>query len=447
MPLQIAVWKGHKECVKALLDQGADLEAKDDEQKRTPLFSACEKQDLDIVLLLIERGACINAKDRLGRTPLHLACWFGDHPLLVETLLAKGADRDAKTSDDLTTALHCAAQAGRVDCMRVLLESGSEVESKDKYGRTTLLHAVAENHLEPVRLLLNQYGASPNSKTNRGLTPLHFAKSAAVAEELLRRGANIFERTNNTNRTPFDHAIARNRPAVSQCNLNHYREKFAETHGSLSMHALFKEANYVEVEERRNGEIVRKTMIDLRVGRLTIQQMLETLQFLLLQNRDMVSTSRRSTPLHILCKDAGEAPIELMRWLVEQNLQMVNNTDSFGRLPLHLACHARASAETVRYLVEQSPGTRYARDHDGSLPLHLMLTRVASATTVATNDDNAPSSPPPKVDAVEYLIKVFPGSVPMRNGSGKLPFLLACQSSAPTDVLFVLLKAYPEAIQ
>jgi len=472
-PLQVAVLKGSKQCVKALMDRGADLETKENKEKRTPLLRVCTKQDVDMALLLIDRGACINAKDLGGATPLHLACWFGDHPLLVETLLAKGADPDANT-DLLSTALHFAASSGSVDCMRVLLKSGLELEAKNAFGSTALLVSVARNRLEAVRFLLD-YGAAKDTKNSYGFTPLHYvaagdrptaAESVAVAEELLRRGANMFERTKINNRTPFDEAVATNQPALYQCILDHYLEKFAETHGSLSLHALFEEAKYVEVGERK--------MVDLCVGQLTIQQMLVSLQFLLLQDPNMICAQdiHRSTPLHVLCKDAGDAPIELVRWLVEQHLLSMQASDGAGRLPLHVASHARAPVATLQYLVNRGGVEKLrARDHDGALPLHLLLTGFASATAAANNNNNnAPSSPPPNasseddandvesedttatltqedeslLDAVKYLVTMHSRSAEIRNDDEEIPLMMACHSSAPADVLFVLLKTFPD---
>jgi len=504
-PLQYAVWNGKMRVVEELKAYGADLETRSDIYERTPLLKACEKQDRYMVVQLLELGACIKSKDKFDQTALHLACVSGnrDQSAMVEILLNNGADRDAKNNRH-KTALMISANLGKVNSMRALLESNSKVDTKCLQGWTAFHGAVDGNHLRAVRLLL-EYGAATDTKTNDGATPLHFAKRAAVTEELLRRGANIFE-CKNDNRTPFDEAVAQNRPAVFQCILEHFREKFVETHGILSLHELFTEANYVEVEERRNdgnngnNEVIRNKMIHLRVGRFTVAQMLESLQFLLLQDPDMIRAqdSHRSTPLHILCQDARDAPIELVHWVLEESLLTLQVFDSVGRLPLHMACQARARVATLQTLVGQGGvGMLRTQDHDGALPLHLLLSARAddaedgdddvaedaddndadenaadgedndadeNAANGEENDADEAQGDDDDVDAVDaestvalsdeelsllhavkYLVKLHPGSVETRNHDGEIPLMLACHSSAPPDVLFVLLKTFPDS--
>ena len=61
------------EIVRLLMEQGADVTAKD-QSLSTPLHLASSLGIPEIVRLLIERGADITAKDGSHRTPLHLAC-------------------------------------------------------------------------------------------------------------------------------------------------------------------------------------------------------------------------------------------------------------------------------------------------------------------------------------------------------------------------------------
>ena len=58
--------------MKALLDKGADVNAKDDKE-RTPLMSAAYRGYLEVVKLLLEKGADVKAKDKGGLTALMFA--------------------------------------------------------------------------------------------------------------------------------------------------------------------------------------------------------------------------------------------------------------------------------------------------------------------------------------------------------------------------------------
>jgi ankyrin repeat protein len=71
-PVHCAVWKGHLPVVAALLEAGADVNAKNQNEHwgTTPLHAAAHANQTAIAQLLIDHGAKVNAKDLGGRTPL-----------------------------------------------------------------------------------------------------------------------------------------------------------------------------------------------------------------------------------------------------------------------------------------------------------------------------------------------------------------------------------------
>ncbi|MEH1771269.1 MAG: ankyrin repeat domain-containing protein, partial [Nostoc sp.] len=66
----------------------------------TPLHLAVSQGNKQVVELLIAKGADVNAKNKDGNTPLHLAYDLD----IVKLLIAKGADANAKNNDDMTPA-------------------------------------------------------------------------------------------------------------------------------------------------------------------------------------------------------------------------------------------------------------------------------------------------------------------------------------------------------
>jgi uncharacterized protein YraI len=95
-----AVAAGHTDFVKSLLDSGANIESKN-KVGATPLIFASAKGHKDVVKLLVDRGANVNAKTTTGITPLIAAASAGDADI-VKLLLEKGADASAKDQQGRT---------------------------------------------------------------------------------------------------------------------------------------------------------------------------------------------------------------------------------------------------------------------------------------------------------------------------------------------------------
>lgn len=69
-PLHFAAGYNHPEVVKLLLEKGADIEAKD-KGHLVPLHNACSYGHYEVAELLIKYGANVNAVDLWNFSPLH----------------------------------------------------------------------------------------------------------------------------------------------------------------------------------------------------------------------------------------------------------------------------------------------------------------------------------------------------------------------------------------
>ncbi len=150
-----AAGKGQLDVVKLLLDRGADVNARDS-RGYTPLLSASEMGHLDIVKQLLEGGADVNARDSHGYTPLLLASQMG-YLDVVKHLLEKGADVNAKRHKGFT-ALMVASRVGYLDFVKLLLDKGADLNARDSNGLTALGWALKEKHDETAAFL-KAYGA------------------------------------------------------------------------------------------------------------------------------------------------------------------------------------------------------------------------------------------------------------------------------------------------
>ena len=146
--------------------------------------------DLDVVRLLIEKGADANAEDKYKRTPLHLAAMSG-HLEVVRLLTGKGADATAEDTNKRTPLL-LAAKNGHLDVVGLLIEKGADVAAKDKHRRTPLLLAAENSHLEVVRLLIEE-GADAMPAIVTVTNMQGHSKSKSVAAKPLLNSPNLFE--------------------------------------------------------------------------------------------------------------------------------------------------------------------------------------------------------------------------------------------------------------
>ena len=108
--------------VKRLIDQGADVNATDEDGNTALMYASAEGHTV-IVSMLIEAGADVNAKDIDGLTALMLASGEG-HTETVSTLIKAGADVNAKTKEGWT-ALMAAADEGHPEIVKLLKKHGA----------------------------------------------------------------------------------------------------------------------------------------------------------------------------------------------------------------------------------------------------------------------------------------------------------------------------------
>ena len=109
----------------------------------TDLHDAAGEGDVERLVALIVSGACTSARNREGRTPLHLAAADG-HLAVVEALCDA---RDALVDESDArgrTALYYAAGSCRLDVVEALLHRGASAKMCDELGSTPL-HAAAAN--------------------------------------------------------------------------------------------------------------------------------------------------------------------------------------------------------------------------------------------------------------------------------------------------------------
>ena len=132
-----------------------------------------------IISMLIERGASVNAKGASGYTSLHSVC-YTDNIDTAAYLLSRGANCDA-LSHNGSTPLLIAAREGRAGMVRTLLEYGADPDDGGDREWSPLLLAAGQGHYDTAHALL-EYGADPNLQFYQGRSALHEAVDGGHVE-------------------------------------------------------------------------------------------------------------------------------------------------------------------------------------------------------------------------------------------------------------------------
>ena len=209
-PLLIAGNRGHRPMVEFLLEQRADINARD-KGGDSLLHLAVRWPDTEFVKSLVSREADINARNVPHDTPMHAAAWWGKVEL-VEFYLEQGLDINDGGKLDWTP-LHMAAHEGHPALAQFLLERGANINIQNGPHGETPLHTALGRGQKAVAELLISYGADVNIRNNGGSTPLHVAAKSGnrrVIELLLAHGASVNVQRDN-GETPLQLAVQKGR--------------------------------------------------------------------------------------------------------------------------------------------------------------------------------------------------------------------------------------------
>lgn len=150
-------------------------------ERNERLIQAIETGDIERVRRVLTGGAVVNARTRAGLTALSVAVIRGYEDIAL-LLIEKGASLDARDkSGDRdnqhpgNSPVHYAAIYGRKRVLHAMLDRGVSPNLRDRNGRTLLMLAAENGHHDTVRMLLER-GADPNARSAFGETALELAQ-------------------------------------------------------------------------------------------------------------------------------------------------------------------------------------------------------------------------------------------------------------------------------
>lgn len=192
--LLLAAQNGHNEAVRMLLDNGADMNVSVGMDNMKVVQWAMFTKKKDTVELLLDRGA------DLGPTPLIGPASQGDLEMM-ELLVSRGADINEKRLASISVrdkqeweaAIHVVATSCKTNSIAWLLAHGAPVDDPGAFDRTPLISAINDRCLAGALLLIEK-GANVNAVDRLNMTPLIYAARTGdsnLIQNLLDRGADV----------------------------------------------------------------------------------------------------------------------------------------------------------------------------------------------------------------------------------------------------------------
>lgn len=147
--------------IELLINNGADVSSNQSYLKETPLLRICARMNprIDVIELILDRGAKVNAENISGKTPVFY-CNF----------------------------------SYSVELLNLLVKYGADTKHTDKYNNTLLhddyLNCKTETFEEFLKIII-ALGFNINSKNNEGHTPLFLCKNKYIEKILIKYGGKI----------------------------------------------------------------------------------------------------------------------------------------------------------------------------------------------------------------------------------------------------------------
>ena len=204
---------------------------------RTLLFRACEKNNKEVIqLLLLNAATDVNkaTADFHWQTPLFRACLIYGNPEVVRLLLAHdNINVNQAETKHGETSLYKACECGYEAVVRLLLaHPETDVNQVMNDGTTPLFRACQKRRFGVVQLLLAHAATDVNQARNDGATPLYGACQRGhegVVWLLLTHTATKVNQPDNSGTTPMDIACQQHQTRLNTFSCSYHRLNTTKT--------------------------------------------------------------------------------------------------------------------------------------------------------------------------------------------------------------------------
>ncbi|KAM0523111.1 hypothetical protein ACHAPE_001603 [Trichoderma viride] len=318
-------------AVQQLIVEGEDVNY-EDFLGATPLHWVFSQEDpnLESAEIIHQNGGNIDSQDYQGNTPLEYAVRHAKSAEGVEWLLAKGADPNVKTKQNL---LLSASSRGKIDILKMLLEAGADPNTPRHFPPLFSAMGLGKLFNETVDLLL-AHGANPVAQTNGDMTPLAYAARHGESSGRLSVIRKVYEQAQRQG-TPY--TAEQLSKALSEYRGKSYPRDFLEQFLEWNVDVNHKIA-------RSNGGFTR--LLIIACGDQNVH--VDAIQHLLSLGADpTLADHDGNTPLHAAIRTG--APDTALFLLEILDTQAINQVNEHGQTALHFACEGfRPDAFNIR---------------------------------------------------------------------------------------------------
>ncbi|WP_353277467.1 ankyrin repeat domain-containing protein [Wolbachia endosymbiont (group B) of Villa cingulata] len=353
IPVHVAILNGKNETVNILVEYEDDLVNVADKNGEFPLHLAAKTGYVDIISCLLNNKADLNARDNYDLTPLHWAAQYNNTKAIERLAAEKGTDLDIRNNDG-RAPLHLAAQYNSSDAINCLAALGANLNIQDNSGWTPLHLAVKGKNLGAVKSFVAEEKADLNIRDNDGFTPLHWAAKdnyLSAIKYLAEKGVKLDIRAND-GRTPLHLAVIGNLFYVIKylaalgADLN-----IQDNSGWTCLHLAVQGGNLDAVKF-----LAAEKMINLNIR-----------------------GENGMAPLHLATQGGN---LDIVKPLVENgaDVNARDNSPWYGGIPLNYAAIS-GHLDIIVYLVEKRAKVN-AKDISNTTPLHCAAASTQSSLPI-----------------------------------------------------------------
>lgn len=415
--LHLAAIDQSVEVINYLLDKGAEVDAKSNEEYTPLQLAATRNPDVGVVAALIQAGADVNVKANTGCNSLHYAAMSGFGQVeRIELLLKNNADIESRENGGKTPLMWAVSSEKNFPVVKCLIEQGADLKTKDNFGNSLLHEAVWMNKESDVVVkYLVEKGADINAKNDQGKTPLEFALSIEGADkntpaviylqsladaaktEADKKAADEAAKTEEDKMAADEAAKAEAEKAAA--------DKKAE---STSTRGPVSPDEQTEIDEFVKKNITDNYDFDDDYGKLLVIAAQKSgpavINFLLDKGADINAKNEEGvTALH----RAARRSLVITKLLVEKRAN-VNATSFDGDTPLQ--CAAREQTPIAKYLISHGADVNIKEKKLGWAPIHIAA------------EDNT------DIEMMKCLVENGNADVNLRDNNGNTPLYYAIRN-------------------